>query len=337
MHAMERKKEFDDESNINKSKVMSAQTYQKISRRLLQDKNSYKKSSSKTNFIGPIEDKNLRIKNMLYPLLPEPLIGDNAVIYGYHNEMIGSLELAYTYYMKSVEFEEDARGLFMLAQFYQYGKIFIQKDLKIANTYYHKAAKHGCVDAQFTVGLYYQLGECNFEKNYNKAFEWYQKAAFRQHPHALAYLGRFYESGIAVPQDFKQAFNFYLQSANLGSNFGNYHLGRTYLDGIGTEINIDLAENYLWQAKKTIPEAHYLLARIYEQKEVHGDAFNLYLEATKFGIPEAYLQVGNYYSEGKAVFKDIFLAKENYKKAAELGNLEAKVKLLNLDNMLSEK
>ncbi len=239
----------------------------------------------------------------------------DTVLLGYERESQGQLDLAFCYYLKSVEFEQDARGLYMLARYYEFGLAFIKKDLDIAREYYKKAACYGCVDAQLSVASYFESGSSSFPKDNREALKWYKIAADKQHPQALACLGNFYEHGIEVPKDLEEAFRNYSLSAARDNAWGHYLVGRAYLYGIGTKSDITRARHHLSRAAENkYPQGLLDLALYYEQNQQYGEAFNLYLEAAEKDMPEAYLKIAIFYEEGKGVLKDLNLAKYFYKK-----------------------
>ena len=87
--------------------------------------------------------------------------------------------------------EEYAKGL----NFYEQGKY------KEAVYWYRKAAEHGHVQAQNTLGLRYEKGE-GVNQDYKTAAYWYQEAAKNGHTQAQNSLGFMYTEGIGVEQDY---------------------------------------------------------------------------------------------------------------------------------------
>ncbi|GBC13887.2 kinase-like domain-containing protein [Rhizophagus irregularis DAOM 181602=DAOM 197198] len=91
---------------------------------------------------------------------------------------------------------------------YESGKCY-QNGLEIGKNeifkLYNKAAENGDSFAQYNLGLYYQ----EIEKDEIKAFEWVEKSAKQGQSDAQNYLGYFFENGIGVQKDLKEACNFY--------------------------------------------------------------------------------------------------------------------------------
>jgi TPR repeat protein len=260
--------------------------------------------------------QDFKIKEKAYPIIALEGKPTDTVLCGYDWEKRGDPNLAYCYYLKSVDFEGDARGLFMLARYFELGLGFIKKDLKIARKYYQKAAKYGCIDAKFAIATFFEAGKCLFPINNRRALKWYKKAADGKHPHALVSLGKFYQHGIEVPENPEEAFQCYSLSASLEHAPGHYLLGLAYLNGIGTVSNITKARHHLLRAaENNIPAAFLDLGHYYEQNKQDEDAFNLFLEAANQGVVEAYKKIAIYYEEGKGVLKDLFLAEYFYKKS----------------------
>ena len=94
--------------------------------------------------------------------------------------------------------------------------------------WYRKAAALGEAMADYNMGWYLeQAGKLD------EAYEHYRKAADGNDNSAWWALGRFYEAGLAVAQDAKQARRCYEQGEKLGSVKCTMRLARCKLLGIG--------------------------------------------------------------------------------------------------------
>ena len=77
------------------------------------------------------------------------------------------------------------------------------------------AADHGCVRAQFLVGLAYHIGR-GVPVDYERAAEWYLKAAGSADAHALANLGVMSLLGQGAPADDIDAYTWLQSAVGLG-------------------------------------------------------------------------------------------------------------------------
>ena len=137
----------------------------------------------------------------------------------------------------------DAEAQFRLGQMYALGHGFKQ-NFNSAIEWYEKAAAQGNAKARIALGLLYFFG-VGVEENKDKAREWYEKAAAQNNPvaqncmswfahqakdyasakqwleqavaqdyaPAMVSMGRLYEDGAGVPQDFAEAKRWYEKGA----------------------------------------------------------------------------------------------------------------------------
>ena len=69
----------------------------------------------------------------------------------------------------------------------------------------HKAAEQGNVDAQLALGDMYHNGEGGVPQDDKEAVNWYRKAAEQGDAEAQYNIGMMYQKGEAVSQDYKEA------------------------------------------------------------------------------------------------------------------------------------
>ncbi|KAI8888271.1 HCP-like protein, partial [Backusella circina FSU 941] len=93
---------------------------------------------------------------------------------------------------------------------------------------WEKMADQGDVELQFSLGMTYE--ENNTDLSLSEAARWYSRAAARSHNLALYHLGRLYEVGRGVNQDYSEAIKYYQIASNLGNNDAQYKLGGIYQD-----------------------------------------------------------------------------------------------------------
>ena len=90
----------------------------------------------------------------------------------------------------------------------------------------------GNARAQFLIGRMYENGE-GLPQDYESAGSWYRFAAEQGHPEAQYHLGRMYEDGRGVPQDDTQAVWWYRLAAEQGETSAQLVLGVMYATGRG--------------------------------------------------------------------------------------------------------
>ncbi|MCL2022509.1 MAG: sel1 repeat family protein [Betaproteobacteria bacterium] len=139
-----------------------------------------------------------------------------------------------------------------------------------------RMAEAGDANAQFDLGSRYSLGQ-GVPQDYRQAFNWYQKAAEQGLEEAQHNLGSMYNRGDGVPQNVWQAINWWRKAAAQGSPPSQYLLGTAYANGRGVPQN-------------------------------YRQAADWYQKAAEQGFPPAQLNLGNMYANGEGVHKDIVLA-----------------------------
>ncbi|KAI8886661.1 HCP-like protein [Backusella circina FSU 941] len=125
-------------------------------------------------------------------------------------------------------------------------------------------AERGDVELQYNLGMMYE--ENNVDLALSEAARWYSRAADCSHNLALYHLGRLYEFGRGVNQDYSKAIKYYQIASKLGNTDALYQLGVIYQDGKGIEQNTKKAIGYYTQAaEKGNSMAQYALGRLYEE------------------------------------------------------------------------
>ena len=115
-----------------------------------------------------------------------------------------------------------------LGELYAQG-LGVERDLDKAMELYRRASERGNAMAYYNMGWYMeQAGELD------EALRHYRKAADGNDDSAWWALGRFYENGVCVPQDERQAHSCYARGESLGSVKCKMRLARCKLLGIGT-------------------------------------------------------------------------------------------------------
>ena len=166
-----------------------------------------------------------------------------------------------------------------LGMAYFIGTEGLDQNYALSEKYSLMAAEKGNIDAQAGLAsLYVEMEE------YDKALKWARKAAQASNPAAYDTLGRIYDEGLGVEVDHIEGLKWYEEGAKAGDAFdqnmcgniylnadfvehdpykafqyyqmaaaqghlnGMCNLGYCYREGIGTEINIQAAEEWLQKA-----------------------------------------------------------------------------------------
>lgn len=167
-----------------------------------------------------------------------------------------------------------------------------QKALELLRLSAEKGDKH----AFFHLGQMYHHG-LYVQRNYESAFDYYLQAAERDHPHALLEVGHSYFSGRGVAQNQEKAFAFYKRCAEHDIAESENSIGIMLEEGIGTMQDIQQAVYWFQRAAiKENADALFNLGLLYESGKVDGR-------------------------------KDISKAFSYYHHAAELGSIQARMKL----------
>jgi len=107
-------------------------------------------------------------------------------------------------------------------------------------------ANQGDAPAQNDLGVMYHDGK-GVPQDYKQAVNWYAKAANLNYAPAQFNLGNMYHDGDGVPQDYIQALSWYTKAANQNDADAQYNLGIMYANGRGVPQDDKQAVN--WYAK----------------------------------------------------------------------------------------
>lgn len=138
-------------------------------------------------------------------------------------------------------------------------------------------------------------------------------------------LGRCYDKGIKVAQDYKQALYWYQKAAEQGHDKAANNLGCMYLDGRGVEQDCEKAAYWLEKsAQKNDTLAILNLGCMYEDGNLGGapnydKAFEYYQKADKLGCAPAAWVLGHCFEVGVGTRANAKKAFSYYKKSADAG------------------
>ena len=111
-----------------------------------------------------------------------------------------------------------------------------------------EAAEQGKVTAQFLLGFIYRDGrgvpQDGVPQDDRQAVQWYRKAAEQGHESAQSNLGVMYHEGRGIPKDDRQAVQWYRKAAEQGDAIAQFNLGLKYANGEG--VPKDDVQAYAW-------------------------------------------------------------------------------------------
>ena len=187
-------------------------------------------------------------------------------------------------YVKSIQYLQQSADLGYADALYQLGKYKMHGfgcniDWNDALKYCEAAASKGHADAANETGYIYDQGEHGVKKDDGKAFEWFLKAAELNHTEAIRYVIRAYHDGIVEDEDgeeylywvekgfeldipevylqvgfylfqdkeYESAFTALAAASEKGLVVANHILALMLIKGLGVELDVDEAIDYLTQ------------------------------------------------------------------------------------------
>lgn len=236
-------------------------------------------------------------------------------------------------YLSEAANKQYSNAQYRLGQMYQTGK-GVAQNYDEAFKWYLLAANNNDSMARVRLGdmYYYGLG---VKQDDTEALLWYQRATFSDvgefapNATALYTLGRMYEQGEGIEQNYEIATSFYKLAAELlafpYSDFeailAKNRLATIYYYGLMGQPDYKETLNAIKLGSYKTPYDNFLLARMYVNGEgVKQDtkkAFELY---KKSHLNQAYYFMGVMYENGQGVTQDYDKALKDYMEAAEGGD-----------------
>jgi TPR repeat protein len=126
-------------------------------------------------------------------------------------------------------------------------------------------ADQGDASAQYELARLYYQGK-GLPQDYKQAADWYRKAADQGNPKGQYGIGFMYYYGKGVPQDYAAALGWYRKAAEQGYAKAQYDIGYSYYEG--KEVSLDYSEAARWFRKGADQgnvKAQYVLALMYQE------------------------------------------------------------------------
>ena len=202
-------------------------------------------------------------------------------------------ETAYEWFLKSA-LQGYALGQFEVAECLASGT-GVEEDEEKALEWYIKSAENGCAMAQVEIGIRHDK-----KGNFAEAAKWYEKAALQGDPEGQHNLGCMYLNGEGVPLDYDRAFKLFCLAAEQHVGGAICNVGYCYEMGYGVEKDVEKANELYLKVADCDPTAAFNIAESYEL--------------------------------GRGVEKNLETALKWYRRAEELGDEEAKQKIIELTN-----
>ena len=180
-----------------------------------------------------------------------------------------------------------------------------------------KKAEGGNAGAQAAVGRAYADGN-GVPQDFRQAQNWYHKAADQGNAEAENEIGILYRTGSGVEKSKEEALNWYRKGASHGSATAMFNVGAAYYNGDGT--NVDDEKAYIW----------FLAAAAAgdsgSQEAADRSATDLnYLHLPRFN---SWFELAEMYRVGRELPQSQEAAAMWYRKAATAGNFAAQMRLV---------
>lgn len=185
---------------------------------------------------------------------------------------------------------------------YEYGE-GVEKNNSLAFQWHLKAAEHGNMHAQYSLAHFYEWK--NEDEKTKRIVEWSSMAAEKGDPMAQCDWGYFHVTGYGgVPKDSSEAVKWYIKAAEQDYSTALYRLGRCYDKGRGVEQNYYLAYKCFRKAAEyNNPSALYFIGEYYRlgiwvKKDMYN-AKKWYMKAAHEDLDDAYVKLNKYFKGWK--------------------------------------
>ncbi len=167
-----------------------------------------------------------------------------------------------------------AEGLYNVGVMYKDGSAGLPRDFERALEYFHKAAGQrpylrvfqgvvqpnlGVAEAETIIGIHYRDGLA-VDQNERVAFKWFLRAAQHGCPSGMNNLGVFLQDGKGCKKDIESARLWFSKAAELGLSEAMVSFAQMLIDGIGGPVDVEKGMELLkGAADQGLPGALYLL------------------------------------------------------------------------------
>lgn len=170
----------------------------------------------------------------------------------------------------------------------------------------------------FSLGRLYDYG-WGVKQDYQKAAELYLEAAEKGHPRAMYNIGNMYYQGDGVAQNYTKAKYWYEKGAEKGDDAALQGMGLLYHYGRGVSKDLNKAADwYIKAADKGNEIAIRNMSSLDSEK-----VFNWFKKNESKGNIDIYHYLANMYQNGRGTAKNATTAHQYYQKAANLGSSHA--------------
>ena len=180
------------------------------------------------------------------------------------------------------------------------------RDPAAAVWWYQRAARLGCAEAEFNLGLRFFENDSDVPLNPAEGIKWFRQAADHGSTNAVISLGMIYYHGNGVPADHAEARRWIARAAERGEPGEQFLLGQMDYQGDGTVKDDGAAFKWIHQAAdQGLAAAQAQLATLYIKGE--GTETNLVeavrwaREAANHGQPNAQYILATLYATGQGV------------------------------------
>jgi TPR repeat protein len=179
------------------------------------------------------------------------------------------------------------------------------------------------------IGILYERA-LGVPQDYRNALDYFRKAAALGNGFAEANIGDFYFYGLGLASDITEALKWYQKAADHNVPLGLNQTGWAYLQGRGRQKDTTEAmKRYRRSAELGSPNAAYEVGWIYGHVEPvdYGEAMSWYQKAASHHHVEAQNNIGTLYEKGHGVAQDFAKAFYWYQAASKAGYARAQFHL----------
>ena len=225
--------------------------------------------------------------------------------------------------------------------FYHYGS-GIKQNFKKASFYYDKAIKNGSTFAYSNMGLLYEEGD-GVEVDLSKALSLHKKGHDLKNYFSTYNLGRFYFFGIGIEKNTNYGLQLLREADQNEEEQATILLGDIYFEGDGIKKDYKLAMKYYRKAAQIGNDAmpFHRLGYMYDLGhgvDINPDlALEFYFKAVEYGSADSAYNIGLIYFDKESKHYDIFKALKYFKKAKEMGDNLADIKIDIIESEIKNK